>query len=497
MKIENIIKYAQHMNCKQDVFEWINKHLAVYLEKNKMEQLEIEHIIDYLASDKRPKRLTKMSVKQAKNNTDKWNKALIKKGENIKELEGDIELIKDFGDGFRIVRLIGKAAYEREGFLMRHCVSSYYGGKKEIYSLRDSKNMPHCTMEKDQQIKGKGNGSINPKYIGYIVSFLEETGQSVGDSEMKNLGYINIEKIKNKLHQKENNFFNEKYLFSSDKWIDIDGNEYCELDLWDHKELVTTTEITNNFKIEINFNLSDFLSKAVLSSNKITNAIKYSSSGEYAQIGSSGYYAKIGSSGDVAQIGSSGDSAKIGSSGYYAQIGSSGYDVHIGSSGRYAKIGSLGGYAHIGSSGESAKIGSSGDDAKIGSSGDYAQIGSSGYHAKIGSSGDDAKIGSSGRYAQIGSSGGYAKIGSLGDSAKIGSSGDDAQIEILGKRSIAAAVGYNSIGKAGEDGCLALAWLDKKNDRPRLSVGYVGENIKANIYYKVDSNGNFVEVKDE
>ena len=477
--LNEITKYAQGMDCQPDVFEWINKHLLAHLEKNNCEQGEIEHIVDYLASDKRPKRLTRMSYAQAKNNSDKWNKALAKKGKDIKELEGDVEVIKDFGDGFKIVKLIGENAYKREGFLMAHCVASYYGSEKEVYSLRDAKNIPHCTMEKDRQIKGKGNGSISPKYIGYVVAFLKEVGMRVGDSEMKNLGYSNVEKIKDKLHPTKNKFFNKKYLYLRDKWVNLDGDEYCELDLWDLKELVTTTAITNNIRIEINFNIADFLSKAISLLNKITSLAKEKSSGDSAKIGNSGYYAQIGSSGYYAKIGSSGDSAKIGSSGDYAQIGSSGY------------------YAKIGSSGDSAKIGSSGDYAQIGSSGYYAKIGSSGYYAKIGSSGDSAKIGSSGDYAQIGSSGYYAKIGSSGHSANIGSSGDSAQIDVSGKRSIAAAVGYNSAGKSNEGGCLALAWQDKKNNRPRLSVGYVGENIKANTWYKLDSEGNFVEVKND
>ena len=38
---------------------------------------------------------------------------------------------------------------------MSHCVASYYGRDVEIYSLRDKKNLPHCTLEKDNQIKGE------------------------------------------------------------------------------------------------------------------------------------------------------------------------------------------------------------------------------------------------------------------------------------------------------------------------------------------------------
>jgi len=69
--INEIIKYAQGVGVEQDVLAWINTHLKPRLEKDKPEQSEVEHIIDYFASDKRPKRIGKMSYEQAKNNTDK------------------------------------------------------------------------------------------------------------------------------------------------------------------------------------------------------------------------------------------------------------------------------------------------------------------------------------------------------------------------------------------------------------------------------------------
>src|SRR5690606_31665496 len=118
--------YAKHVNAQDDVLKWLNTTLKSHLASSTENQTEIEHIIDYMASDKRPARIGRMSYEQAKTNTDKWNKALIKKGAAIKETDDDVKIIKDCGDGFRIVQLLGKSAYEREGFLMRHCVGGYY-----------------------------------------------------------------------------------------------------------------------------------------------------------------------------------------------------------------------------------------------------------------------------------------------------------------------------------------------------------------------------------
>ena len=198
----NYKKYAQFLNAYKEVLYWVEHNLENYLKANKPTQQEVEHIIDFLVSDKAPERLKKVSFKQAKEKADKWNKELQKKGKAIIETKKDIKIIYDFKDGFKFVKLIGEKAYQREGHLMRHCVSSYYNKGEDIYSLRDKNNNPHCTISKSsQQIKGKGNGSINPKYIKYVVEFLEYLEIGVRDSEMENLGYINIEKILEKEKQ--------------------------------------------------------------------------------------------------------------------------------------------------------------------------------------------------------------------------------------------------------------------------------------------------------
>lgn len=288
--MEKYLKYAEHLNANSEVISWIEANLNNHLKNNEENQTEIEHIIDYLVSEKAPKRLKKMSFLEAKKNTDKWNKSLVKKGSRIEESASDVEIIKDFKDGFKIVKLVGENAFKREGFLMRHCVASYFGKDTEVFLLRDKNNVPHCTMEKDQQIKGKGNGSINPKYIKYIVSFLEETGMIVGDSEMKNLGYVNIKRIKEKLHPTLNNFYNDNYLFMEDDFIGKDKEEFLNLSILDFKPLLLETASS----LKINFELPKLI-KASLeymsSKMEINNYAQNASSGDYAKNASSGYYA--------------------------------------------------------------------------------------------------------------------------------------------------------------------------------------------------------------
>src|SRR5690606_180159 len=109
------IQYAQGMEANEEVMYWVEHNLQNFLKENPENQDDIEHIIDYLVSDKSPKRLRSMSYDEALSNARKWSKALEKKGEKIVESESDTKIVLDFKDGFKIVKLIGENAYKREG----------------------------------------------------------------------------------------------------------------------------------------------------------------------------------------------------------------------------------------------------------------------------------------------------------------------------------------------------------------------------------------------
>src|SRR3989304_5656363 len=222
----NYLQYSQTINANEEVIYWISHNLINYLKDNPENQDEIEHILDYMSSKDAPKKLKGMSYKEADSNAKKWTLTQQKKGEHIKETEKDTKTILDFKDGFKIVKLIGENAFKRESYLMRHCVSNYYNKDTEIFSLRDKDNMPHCTMEKNQQIKGKGNGDIHPRYIDYVVQFLKHIGMTVGDNEMKHLGYINISKWRKKLSKETVIKCYGDYIKENEILLDKEGMEF-------------------------------------------------------------------------------------------------------------------------------------------------------------------------------------------------------------------------------------------------------------------------------
>ena len=245
--MEKYLNYAKHIEANEYVLKWIETTLKNYCEKNQPATEEIEHIIDYLAQA--PK-ISRMSYKEAKSNAEKWLKTQIKKGMDIEEKPEDIETILDFGDGFRVVKLIGENAFKREGFLMSSCVASYFGKNTEIFSLRDKDNLPHATLEKNQQIKGRGNGDICLKYIDYIVKFLQKIGMTVSDDEMKHLGYINVSEIMKKEPDLIfPDLYNGKY-FYKEKLDKVENKD--RILLWDLFGLV---KIDSNFQVKFNFDI--------------------------------------------------------------------------------------------------------------------------------------------------------------------------------------------------------------------------------------------------
>jgi len=311
---EELLKYAKGMNANKKVLTWLDKNV-----KSEYPQGQVEHIIDYLIQAKDFKDTTYNRVSKR---ALKWVENMNKKGDKIAEVEGDVEAIKDFKDGFKFVKLISENSYKREGFMMGSCVGGYFGKDDVIYSLRDKNNKPHATLSSNSmQIKGYGNGSIHPKYVKYNVEMLEELGMDVRDNEMKNLGYYNVSKFKKYLNKETKDLlFRKKYWFKELKLMDKKGEEFCSFDMWDHIPLV---EESKKNTININFNLGSFNNNAI----KFLNNLKDKKS--------NGYSAKIGSSGHSAKIGSSGDSAKIGSSGYSAVCSAIGGNSKI-----KAKIGS-------------------------------------------------------------------------------------------------------------------------------------------------------------
>lgn len=117
--------------------------------------------------------IMKMSLLEAKTNSQKWHQELAEKDVDETLTYKTNDVVYKFPDGWSIVKLSG-ADCTPEGEMMGHCVKGYgkrvEEGTTQIYSLRDPKNKPHVTMEMmipktpKEEVKMLRSPNSNPTY---------------------------------------------------------------------------------------------------------------------------------------------------------------------------------------------------------------------------------------------------------------------------------------------------------------------------------------------
>jgi hypothetical protein len=95
----------------------------------------------------------------------------------------------------------------------------------------------------------------------------------------------------------------------------------------------------------------------------------------------------------------------------------------------------------------------------------------------------------SGNYSQLAASGNYSRLAASGNHSRLAASGNHSRLAASGECSTVMGA-FCSRAKAGPNGAIALAWHD--GTRPRIAVGYVGEGLEADTWYRLDDNGAFV-----
>jgi hypothetical protein len=83
------------------------------------------------------------------------------------------------------------------------------------------------------------------------------------------------------------------------------------------------------------------------------------------------------------------------------------------------------------------------------------------------------------------------RASSMGDATVAVAAGSHSLVAV-GRQSIGAAFGSGGEGMAGDDGVLILGYFD--GFRRRLRVGYVGEDIEANVLYRLSEAAEFEKV---
>jgi gas vesicle protein len=170
------IKFISNLRLELDknVVKW----LATCYQNERIEIEKLPSILDYIRNNK--VELDKLPWQQVIDLSDHWHEQFKGKTNigNYKTKNIDY----DFKNGYSMV-IVSAEDLETEGNFMGHCVGDYdkqvKSGITIIYSLRDSKNKPHVTIEvavpynEVVQIQGKENRDPIQKYHAMIDEWLE------------------------------------------------------------------------------------------------------------------------------------------------------------------------------------------------------------------------------------------------------------------------------------------------------------------------------------
>ena len=441
-------KYIEYINKFQ---EW-NKYWIYFIENNlgdwtykdkgnmkTLTQTEIEHILDFLFSEK--KIYKSIWLKTILEKTNSWNKKLIEKSsskDNEIQWE-DYEVVKDFGDWYKFVKLLSKQSYEREWKLMSSCVSSYYWLDRDIYSLRDKKNLPHCTIEENNQVKWKWNQSVHNQYFWYCIKFLEEQGMSMWENEMKNIWFHKLSLIDKDLVVEDKYLWDWKYI--SDKNLnkikDKDWNQYNWFWLLKVKNLL-------NFKLdwsfEINLSIKDLIDYSI-------NRIKSDANEDY----STSYTSRN-----------------------YSTSAISGHRTTTATSWTYSTAAASGDNSTSITIGEYSTAVTDGWNSTAAASGDYCTAATSWYESTSVTDGQNSTAAASGwgstsatseQNSTAAASGNYSKVTTSGNRSVTAASGNHSKVTTSGVGSVAVTSGYNSRAIANGKNNIAVAnwkWVKAK-----------------------------------
>jgi hypothetical protein len=144
-----------------------------------------EQVVDWLAAldgvrTDLVRKLPRVTFEQALEASHRWHVVLARRAERVRRKVSDdphgLELALDCGSGLRWVKLLTPAAKDYEGACMGHCVGTDGYEDTEIWSLRDRRNQPHCTVQTDDkwiiQLSARANGQPSRRYWPAIEAFI-------------------------------------------------------------------------------------------------------------------------------------------------------------------------------------------------------------------------------------------------------------------------------------------------------------------------------------
>jgi hypothetical protein len=169
--------------------------------------------------------------------------------------------------------------------------------------------------------------------------------------------------------------------------------------------------------------------------------------------------------------------------------------------GAASATGSQGAASATGDQGAASATGYQGAASATGDRGAASATGSQGAASATGDRGAASATGYRGAASATGYQGAASATGDRGAASATGyqgaasATGDRGAASATGKHAVACGLGINSRAMAGETGAIVLVYRNDDDQIVHIRASKVGENgIKAGVFYKLDSDGQFVEL---
>ena len=160
--------------------------------------------------------------------------------------------------------------------------------------------------------------------------------------------------------------------------------------------------------------------------------------------------------------------------------------------------------AKVSNTGDYSAATNTGDYSAATNTGDYSAATNTGFQSAATNTGDYSAATNTGDYSAATNTGNYSAATNTGNRSAATNTGNysaatntgnRSAAEVSGKQSIAVALGWQSKAKAGIDGAIVCVYRNDVGDLIHIKASKVGENnIKADTWYMLDSDGEFVEV---
>jgi len=139
-----------------------------------------------------------------------------------------------------------------------------------------------------------------------------------------------------------------------------------------------------------------------------------------------------------------------------------------------------------------------GDRSASSATGDRSASSATGYRSASSATGDRSASSATGYRSASSATGDRSASSATGYSSASSATGYSSASSATGKASAAIVTGDNGRAKAGEYGCVALAWWNAKYQRYEMRCALTGagpDSLKADVWYRLNAKGEFIEAE--